>query len=129
MLVLPFRHPYQLAKTALSINEPSDGRLILGLGAGTFLKAFQAEEVDMRKRGKITDERLDLLTRLIAGESVTHEGEFHTFEDSRLISPVGRPQAPPVWIGASWSPNKRSMLTNVSPATSCRTSPASLSHG
>lgn len=102
VLVLPFRHPYQLAKTSLSLSELSGGRFFLGLGSGLFQKDFDAEEVDIHRRGKIFDERLDLLTRLLDGESVTHEGKFHQLKNVRVVPPAGQPTKPPIWIGASW---------------------------
>lgn len=103
VLALPFRHPFQLAKTALSVSDVSGGRFVLGVGAGQFKKDFDAEEVDMRTRGRMTDERLDLLRRLLDGDSVTYDGEFHHLVEVSVVRPISDPPAPPIWIGATWN--------------------------
>jgi hypothetical protein len=51
VLALPFRHPYQLAKTALSLSEVSGGRFVLGVGTGIFSKDFDVEDVDCGSGG------------------------------------------------------------------------------
>ena len=103
VLVLPFRSPYQLAKTAASIDVLSNGRLILGLGTGGVIpKDFEAEQVDMGQRGSIMDERLDILRRLLSEPQVSHHGKHHRFDNLALEPrPVQQPHFP-LWIGATW---------------------------
>ena len=47
----------------------------------------------------MADEGLDLLEKLMAGETVTHHGQFFTAEAARITpTPVQRPRVP-IWIG------------------------------
>ena len=76
--VLPFRTPYQMAKIATSIDVLSGGRMVLGLGSGgVFNDDFGVEGVRPEDRRAITDERLELVRRLLSEERVTHSGAFH----------------------------------------------------
>jgi alkanesulfonate monooxygenase SsuD/methylene tetrahydromethanopterin reductase-like flavin-dependent oxidoreductase (luciferase family) len=103
VLVLPFRSPYQLAKAAASIEMLSNGRLILGLGTGGVIpKDFEVEQVSLRDRGSITDERLHILRRLLTEAHVSHRGRHHQFDNVTLEpKPIQRPHFP-LWIGATW---------------------------
>ena len=64
VLVLPSRHPIQLAKSVLSLDIVSQGRVLLGVGDGANSAEFNALGVDVRRRGMITDEHLDILKKL-----------------------------------------------------------------
>jgi probable F420-dependent oxidoreductase len=100
VLVVPFRNPYQLAKVAASVDVLSNERLILGLGAGLLPKDFHVEQVDRRKRGKMTDELLDVVRRLLNGETVTHEGQYYAVADAMLAPQPSRHV--PIWLGGTW---------------------------
>jgi alkanesulfonate monooxygenase SsuD/methylene tetrahydromethanopterin reductase-like flavin-dependent oxidoreductase (luciferase family) len=56
--------------------------------------------VDPATRGRRTDESLSVLRRLLAGETVTHHGEFFAFDDA-LILPAPDPPIPIVIGGRS----------------------------
>lgn len=99
VLVLPFKHPLTLAKTAATVDILSNGRLILGTGIGGRSWEFEAMGIDMRHRGRISDERLELLRRLFTEEKVTHHGAFHQIDGITLRPrPVQKPH-PPIWMG------------------------------
>ncbi len=102
VMVLPYRHPVLLAKSAATVDALSKGRLILGLGVGSNQREFDALGLDIHQRGRMTDEKLVLLRRLLSSESVTYEGEFHHLEDVN-VGPrsIQRPR-PPIWLGPLW---------------------------
>src|SRR5438093_3012948 len=58
VLVLPYRPPLPTAKWIATVQEPSRGRLRLGVGAGWMAAEFRALGVDLRHRGKLMDEAL-----------------------------------------------------------------------
>ena len=100
--MLPYRHPVALAKTVATIDVLSNGRLVLGLGVGSNKKEFDAMGLDIHQRGRMADEKLALLRRLLSEERVTYRGEFHEVEDIGVgPEPVQRPH-PPIWLGPLW---------------------------
>ncbi len=100
VMALPFRNPYQLAKAAVSLDTLSNERLILGLGVGLLPLDFHVQQVDMRQRGKITDELLGVLSSFLDGETVTHHGKFYDVESTTLAPKPSRHI--PIWLGGSW---------------------------
>ncbi|WP_416057338.1 TIGR03571 family LLM class oxidoreductase [Stenotrophomonas maltophilia] len=60
-IVLPLRHPLQVAKSALSLDRISGGRLVLGLGSGDRPEEFAAFGEDLEGRAATFRERWALL--------------------------------------------------------------------
>jgi probable F420-dependent oxidoreductase len=86
-----FRPPALTAKMAATIDEISDGRLILGLGAGWHEPEYTAFGYPFDHRVGRFDEVLQIITPLVRGERVTLHGRFHQVEDAVLIPPPARP--------------------------------------
>ena len=91
------RRPQVLARQAASLAVLSGDRFVLGLGLGDdWVGEFSAfgDEPDPKVRGRMLDEGLEVLTGLLAGGTVDHEGDHHTARDVRF-----RP-APdvPIWL-------------------------------
>lgn len=96
VLLLPLRHPVLLAKEIASIQQMSNNRFILGAGTGWYPPEMYAIGTKPAHRGKRTDEVLRAVRELLAGESVTFEGDFFSFSDIHVEpSPVPLP----VWVG------------------------------
>lgn len=102
VMVLPYRHPLQLAKTIATLDVICDGRLILGAGLGWNRPEFDALGIPRPERAQRFEEALSIARRLWAGEAVTHTGTW-TFRDARVDPLPVRPGGPPVWM-ASFSP-------------------------
>ena len=90
--LLPLRHPIPVARQLANLAEMAPGRISFGVGVG----GDDRHEVeicggDPRSRGRRTDESLDILQRLLAGETVDHSGEFFNFEQARIIPPPDPP--------------------------------------
>jgi probable F420-dependent oxidoreductase len=106
---LPRRRPHVLANAIATLDQLSEGRVILGAGLGGVPQEFTAfgEQADPRGRAQQLDESLDLLNRLWAGESVMHRGAHYTVENVTLAPlPVQRPRVP-IWIGGESRPALR----------------------
>ena len=102
VIVLPYRHPMTLAKAASTVDALSGGRLLLGLGVGSNKREFDALGLDIHERGKMADEKLMLLRKLLSGEKVSHRGKFHHMEEVDVgPASVQRPY-PPIWTGPLW---------------------------
>ncbi len=99
-----FRNPGLVAKMAATVDHVSDGRLILGLGAGWFEREHDAFGL---KFGPWVGERIDrlgeataVIRRLLDGERVTHDGAHYRLHDA-VCEP--RPVQPhlPILLGGA----------------------------
>ena len=97
---LPRYGPHVLARTLIALDILSQGRVILGAGAGVdFDFTPVAPASSPKQRAAILDESLEILADLLAGAPVTHHGEHFTFENVQLVpGPVQQPRIP-LWIG------------------------------
>jgi hypothetical protein len=100
---IPRRQPQQLARNLATLDQLSDGRVLLGAGLGApwDYQAF-GEPYDQRRLAARYDEALDVLTGLWTGEPFSYDGEHFTVEDAILRpTPVQEPRIPIV-IGGWW---------------------------
>jgi alkanesulfonate monooxygenase len=99
ILVLPLRNPLILAKQLSSMDQLSQGRLILGLASGWYEREFDAIGVPFNKRGKIMDENLEIMTRLWQEDLVNGEvGPYNMRSSVMFPKPFQQPR-PPILIG------------------------------
>lgn len=97
--ILPYRHPLHTARLAANIDRFSGGRFILGVGVSWPRSEYAALGVPFERRGAITDEYLDVITRAWAGPTLSYWGEFVSFTEVRTGPPPVR--RPPVWVGGA----------------------------
>lgn len=97
IMIMPLRNPVMLAKQLATLQFLSNGRFILGAGVGWYGPEFEAIGTSKSERGARTDEALDIMQALWAGETVTHKGGFYTVKDA-FIEPLP-PTPPTLWIG------------------------------
>jgi probable F420-dependent oxidoreductase len=79
IIILPQRNPLVLAKQAASLDVLSEGRLILGIGAGYLEPEMRAIGVPFEERGRRTDEYLAAMRELWYAECPAYEGRFVSF--------------------------------------------------
>ena len=95
------RDPLLLAKQCATIDMLSDGRLLPAFGIGS---ALGPDWVSMARstqgRGRLTDEALEIISRLWSGERLTYAGEFFQYTKA-IISPLPVQTELPLWIGGS----------------------------
>jgi alkanesulfonate monooxygenase SsuD/methylene tetrahydromethanopterin reductase-like flavin-dependent oxidoreductase (luciferase family) len=103
-LVTPLarRRPAKVARETATLDRLSGGRVVLGVGLGSdeFAREYviTGEELDVRRRGEMLDESLEILTAAWSGEPVRHRGEHYTVDGTRFMPrPVQRPGVP-VWV-------------------------------
>jgi alkanesulfonate monooxygenase SsuD/methylene tetrahydromethanopterin reductase-like flavin-dependent oxidoreductase (luciferase family) len=95
-----FHSPPMLAKKAVTVDEISGGRLILGIGAGWNEVEYRGFGFPFDRRASRFEEAFTIVRRLLAGERVDHVGTFYEV-DGAEIHPTGpRPGGPPVMIGS-----------------------------
>jgi alkanesulfonate monooxygenase SsuD/methylene tetrahydromethanopterin reductase-like flavin-dependent oxidoreductase (luciferase family) len=103
-LVTPLarRRPVKVARETAALDVLSGGRLTLGVGLGSdhFASEYSmtGEELDDRRRARMLDEALEILTAAWSGEAVHHRGRHYTADGMRFLPrPVQRPRVP-VWV-------------------------------
>jgi probable F420-dependent oxidoreductase len=105
VLVMPYRDPVYWAKIVATLDQLSEGRLILGVGVGWMREEFDAlgHGELFEPRGRVADEHLEILRTLMADEHASHSGEFYAFEDIAF-----QPKRPiEVWVGGEARPSQR----------------------
>ena len=97
-----YRHPLVLAREVATLDMLSGGRFELGLGAGwnttDYRKLGLPYDPPPRSIDRLT-EAVPLIKRLLAGETVDHEGAHYRLSGAHVgPAPVQRPR-PPLLIG------------------------------
>jgi len=93
VLLLPLYQPVMVAKQLADLDSRSGGRVSVAVGVGgEFRHEFDAVGVDVRERGRRTDEAMQVLRALWRSDpdGVSYAGEFYKFDDLTL-----RPVCPP----------------------------------
>ncbi len=86
-----FRGAAMLAKMAAALDVVSEGRLILGLGAGWHEPEFRAFGYPFEERVGRFQDALTIITGLLRDGHVDHHGRYETADDCALIpSPTRR---------------------------------------
>ncbi|MGD9987568.1 LLM class F420-dependent oxidoreductase [Pseudonocardia sp.] len=97
--VVPGRHPLNLAKAASTVDNFSDGRLLLGIGAGYLREEIELFGVDFDTRWTYTRETVDFCRRLWRDGQAAYDGTIVTCPEVIIDPlPVQRP-GPPIVIG------------------------------
>ena len=105
VLVLPYRHPLYWTRVAASIERLSKGRLIMGVGVGWMEEEFAALGVPFKDRGRMTDEQLQIITKLWSEEHISFHGRHYDFQDVAFYpKPVKRI---PIWVGGEGTAAQR----------------------
>lgn len=104
---LPRRRPQVLARETVTLDRLSKGRLVLGVGIGGGKSEWDhlGEETDLRTRGDMLDEGLEVLVGLWSGEPFEFDGEHYHIEGAEFLPPPIQGKRIPVWVGGVW-PNK-----------------------
>jgi len=101
LYVVAYRNPFLAAKAIASLDSLSDGRVIMGTGAGYLREEFGALGVDFDTRNARLDESLDVMKAVWRGESVSLRSEEWVADGhTALPAPVQKPH-PPIWIGGN----------------------------
>jgi probable F420-dependent oxidoreductase len=93
------RNPAVLAKMATAADEVSDGRLILGVGAGWNEPEYRAFGVPFDHRVDRLEEALQILRPLLRDGRVDFTGRYYQALDCDDVPRGPRPEGPPLMVG------------------------------
>jgi len=100
-----FRHPTMTARMACAVDDLSNGRLTLGLGAGWQEREhthFGRDLLEIQPRFQRFHEGLEVITRLLnSDEPVDFSGEYYRLQEAILLPRPQRPGGPRILIGGN----------------------------
>ena len=95
-----FHNPALLAKQAVTIDELSGGRFILGLGAGWNETEFRAYGYPFDHRIDRFEEAFTIIRTLLREGAIDFDGRWYQARDCELLPRGPRPAGPPLMIGS-----------------------------
>lgn len=103
VLCLPYRNPVIAAKQVATIDQLSEGRVILGIGVGaaqtTHNVDFEVLGVSRKTKYSMTRDYLSAMIAIWTQDRPSHEGDFISFPETEIYpKPKQRPH-PPIWVG------------------------------
>lgn len=102
-----FRHPSVLAKSVVTADHVSGGRVELGIGAGWLEQEHESYGFPFHDTGTRFDvlaEQIEVIVRQFTEDTFDFDGEHYTLRDSRALpKPVQQPRVPIV-VGGSGGP-------------------------
>jgi probable F420-dependent oxidoreductase len=98
VMCTPFRNPALLAKMAVGVDEVSDGRFTLGIGAGWHQPEFEAFGVPFDHRGGRFDEAIQIIAPLLRDGRVDFRGQYYQAPECEILPLGPRPGGPPLLV-------------------------------
>ncbi len=95
-----FHNPAVLAKMAADVDAISDGRLILGLGAGWNETEYRAYGLPFDHRVSRFADAFAIIRGLLRDGRVDYHGTYHSAPECELHPPPQRPGGPPLMVGS-----------------------------
>jgi probable F420-dependent oxidoreductase len=96
--VLPLRHPLEVARSVVTLDRLSNGRVTLGVGVGWLEEEFDAVGRGFHDRGKRADAMIPLLRRLWSDDVIQEHNEHFQFGPVKF-QPKPRNRTIPIEVG------------------------------
>jgi len=100
VLDIPYYNPVVLARRLTTIDQFSNGRLVVGLGLGWSKDEMDASGADITKRGAMADEFLQVLKAIWTTNPVEFNGKFFKVPKSYINQKPVRKPHPPIILAA-----------------------------
>lgn len=113
VLSTSFRNPAMTAKIAETIDEISNGRFILGIGAGWNRSEYDAFGFPYGRRFARFSEAFEIIRSLIRTGRVDFDGEFYSARECEIVPRGPRPDGIPLMIGSTGEKMLRLTLPHV----------------
>lgn len=107
VIILPYRSPIVVAKMLATIDQLSQGRVILGTGAGWMEEEFEALNAPFKDRGDYCDECLRIIRDIWTQETVSMQGQFHHYDNMQTSPRPVQAGGPPIWVGGNSARSRR----------------------
>ena len=104
--------PWELAGKAATLDNLSNGRVIISVGLGAMDTGFEefGEVTDRKTRAELLDEGLEIITGLWRGQPFHYDGKHYHIKETKFFPPPPPVQRPriPIWVVGGW-PYMKSM--------------------
>jgi probable F420-dependent oxidoreductase len=107
VIILPYRSPIVVAKMLATIDQLSQGRVIMGTGAGWMEEEFAALNAPFKERGDFSDECLRIMRDIWTHDTVSMQGKFHHYDHMQPSPPPVQAGGPPIWVGGNSARSRR----------------------
>jgi probable F420-dependent oxidoreductase len=105
VLILPYRNPVLLSRMLVTLDNFSGGRVILGAGVGWLAEEFVLLGApEFRRRGRVTDEYIEIFKAICAGGEVAYRGETYAFGPIFSVPGAVQRPHPPILVGGLSDP-------------------------
>lgn len=94
----PLYHPVRFAEECAVLDILANGRLEMAVAIGYRRREAEGYGVDFSSRGSRTNEFLDIVSRLWAGETVSYEGKHFNVKNASIVPAPARGHIP-LYIG------------------------------
>ncbi len=93
--ILPLRNPFVTARSVVTLDRLSEGRVILGVGVGWLKEEFQAVGENWENRLKRTRETVEIIRKLWTEETISYRGQYYSFDAVKFQpKPLQKPSIP-----------------------------------
>src|SRR5262249_7324090 len=104
IVVLPYRNPFLVAKSAASLDALSDGRFILSVATGYLRSEYRALGGDFGQRNALFEEAIVVLGGVWSQDKFAYEGTGFTATE---VTANPKPAHVPIWIGGNSALTRR----------------------
>ncbi len=101
VIILPYRSPFDIAKSMGTIDSLSGGRVIFGVGVGHLQREFEALKANYAERGAVTDEYIQVIKALWSTDVASYHGKYWDFTDMMVAPRPAQQPHPPFWVGGN----------------------------
>ena len=123
--ILTFHDPRRIAETYSMLDMMSGGRLVFGVGSGYLVHEFVGYDADPKEKRDRFNENLDIVRRLMAGETLSYKGQFSKSEKVVLNVRPHEGRVPPTYVAvlareAAYHVGKQKNRIFTVPYASCK---------
>ena len=123
--ILTFHDPRQIAETYSMVDLLSGGRLVFGVGSGYLAHEFVGYGVEPKEKRDRFNEALDIVKRLMAGETLSYKGQYSASEKVVLNVLPHEGRVPPMYVAvlareAAYHVGKQKNRIFTVPYASCK---------
>ncbi|MFA6116863.1 MAG: LLM class flavin-dependent oxidoreductase [Sphingomonas sp.] len=105
VISLPYHQPLMVANRIIQLDHQTRGRVMFGFGPGLLVSDAAMLGIDPKKQRDRMAESLDVILRLLAGETVTEKTEWYNLVNARVhLMPYTQPR-PEIAVASAATPS------------------------